>query len=64
MTMTSCTPVGHSADSPEAIFRPLPAISPDAEILDAGDPDFGYDTKNVPHQQTEREMRVICSARS
>ena len=37
-------------------------MSPDAEILEADDPSFGYDADNLPDQETERQMRVICSA--
>jgi len=32
------TPVGNSADSPEPLLRPSPAIGHDAEILDVYDP--------------------------
>jgi hypothetical protein len=34
MARTSFTPVGNSADSPEPLLRPLPAMGHDAEILE------------------------------
>jgi hypothetical protein len=37
-------------------------MSPNTEILDAYDPDLGYDAENSPDQQNEREKRLICSA--
>jgi hypothetical protein len=49
---TSCTPVGHSAGSSHPILRPLPAMNPDAEILEAYHPDLGYDADNFPYKQT------------
>src|SRR5262245_57591433 len=59
---TSVTPMGNSADSPNPLLRPLPAMSHDAAILDAYNPYLGYDAENFPYQQTEREMRVIYAA--
>jgi hypothetical protein len=56
------TSVEHSADSSHPILRPFPAMSPNTEILDAYDPDLGYDAENSPDQQNEREKRLICSA--
>jgi hypothetical protein len=50
MAMTSLTLVGHSAGSSEPILRPLPAMSLDAEILEARDPCLGYDAENFPDQ--------------
>ncbi len=48
--MTALTLTGHSAGSSRPILRPLPAMSPDAEILEAYDPCFGYDAENLPDQ--------------
>ena len=53
MAMTASTSVGHSDDSSHPILRPLPVMSPDAEILEANDPCLGYDAEifqiNRPH---------------
>jgi hypothetical protein len=48
MAMTALTLVGNPAGSSHTILRPLPAMSPDVEILDADDLDLGYDAKNSP----------------
>jgi hypothetical protein len=59
---TSLVLVRTSAGSSQSILRLLPATGHDSEILDTDNPDLGYDAENSPYQQTEREMRVICSA--
>ena len=51
MAMTSLTLAGNSADSSEPILRPLPAMSPDTEILDISARCLGYDAENFPYQQ-------------
>jgi len=62
MAMTALPLVRTSADSSEPILRPLPAMTHNAKILDAYDPDLGYDAENSSDQQNAREKRLICSA--
>jgi hypothetical protein len=52
IAMTASTSVRKSAGSPDLIFRLSPAMSPDAEILEAYDPCLGYDADNCPDQET------------
>ena len=54
MPPTSFTLVGNSGDSPAPLLRPSPATGHVAEILNASDPDLGYDAAKWPYQQPQQ----------